>query len=55
MEDLDVEILEAGDHRMPQKTGRLVKVTQREIDPDSVAREQLPQNIQHSLIQQTFK
>lgn len=46
-------ILEAGDHRMAQKIGRLVKVTQTEMDPDSLAREQLL-NSHCSLIEQTL-
>lgn len=46
-------ILEAGVHRMAQKTGRLVKVTQREMDLDSLAREQLLTS-HGSLIQQTL-
>lgn len=43
-------ILEVGDHRMAQKIGRLVKVTQREMALDSVVRKQLPQISHHSLI-----
>lgn len=46
-------IFEDGDHRMAEKTGRLVKVTQREMDPDSLAREQFLTS-HCSLIQQTL-